>query len=64
MSTTENNEESNDDKRVRHRLLMGHAFMMCLECGAKLYDFDGYKDAAKACPYKRDERGRCTDELK
>lgn len=47
----------------RDRLKNGHAWMMCRECGVKLYDFDGYKDLSQPCPYKKDERGKCSDEL-
>jgi hypothetical protein len=53
-----------DDEKRRARLEMGHAWMMCNECGAKLYDFDGHEDKARACPYVKDEKGRCTDKLK
>ena len=64
MSSTVNNEESDYSKKVNDRLSLGHAWMMCIDCGAKLYDFDGYKDRTKSCPYVRDEQGQCTDELK
>ena len=46
-----------------NRLDYGHAWMMCNECGAKLYDFDGNKDRDIKCPYKKDSQGKCTDEL-
>jgi len=58
----ENNEDP--DKRTNDRLSLGHAWMQCLDCGAKLFDFDGHRDRAKPCPYVRDERGQCTDKLK
>lgn len=45
------------------RLEQGRAFMICNECGAKLYEFDGYQDMDKKCPYKKGEKGECTDEL-
>ena len=28
----------------------GHAWMMCEDCGAKLYDFDGNMDKSMRCP--------------
>jgi len=39
------------------RLKMGEAYMMCSECGARLYSFDGYEDTSRHCPYKRN--GKC-----
>lgn len=56
--------DSSYEDRQKHRNALGHAWMMCNDCGAKLYDFDGYKDMSKNCPYVRDEKGRCTDKLK
>lgn len=35
------------------RLANGNAWMMCSECGAKLYDFDGHRDSSRPCPYLR-----------
>lgn len=52
----------NNDRPAR--LQAGEAWAMCSECGAKLHSFDGYKDIGLSCPYKRDEQGNCTDELK
>lgn len=46
------------------RLDYGHAWRMCNECGAKLYDFDGNQDMDRRCPYVKDDKGKCTDELK
>lgn len=46
-----------EDSRTNDRLKNGHAWMMCSDCGAKLYDFDGDKDASRPCPYNRG--GRC-----
>ena len=39
------------------RRAIGEAWMMCDECGAKLYSFDGNLDASRSCPYKRN--GKC-----
>lgn len=39
------------------RRLLGEAWMMCNECGGKLWSFDGERDADRSCPYKRN--GRC-----
>ena len=39
------------------RLASGEAYMMCDECGAKLYSFDGKEDSSRPCPYKR--HGQC-----
>ena len=35
----------------------GEAWMMCSDCGGKLYSFDGERDADRHCPYQRN--GRC-----
>lgn len=43
--------------RTRDRLSNGCAWMMCSDCGAKLYDFDGEKDSSRPCPYN--SGGRC-----
>lgn len=39
------------------RLSLGEAYMMCNQCGAKLYSFDGDTDASRNCPYMR--YGKC-----
>lgn len=39
------------------RLMNGEAWMMCSDCGAKLYSFDGAQDGSKKCPYM--DGGRC-----
>ena len=52
------------DAKTENRLTLGEAYMLCNECGAKLYSFDGNKDADKPCPYIKDSRGKCTDKLK
>jgi hypothetical protein len=44
--------------RVEARLASGEAYMMCNECGAKLWSFDGNRDADRTCPYKHVE-GMC-----
>ena len=46
------------------RLELGEAWMMCRECGARLYSFDGHEDLDKSCPYVKGDRGECTDTLK
>lgn len=45
------------EEQTRLRLDSGHAWMICEECGGKLYDFDGHKDASRCCPYKKG--GKC-----
>ncbi len=40
------------------RLDLGEAWMWCIDCNAKLYSFDGHKDATTKCPTKQD----CEDE--
>lgn len=30
---------------------LGEAYMWCEDCGARLYSFDGNKDASRRCPY-------------
>jgi len=34
------------------RLETGEAYLMCNDCGARLWSFDGNKDADRNCPYK------------
>jgi len=41
------------------RLYLGNAWMYCNECGAKLHDFDGDKDADRSCPYRKSLSGKC-----
>jgi ribosomal protein L37E len=38
------------------RLLLGEAYMMCNECGSRLWSFDGNKDSCVKCPYKEDNK--------
>ena len=40
------------------RLDMGEAWMMCHDCGAKLWSFDGCKDTSRGCPYLT-RQGKC-----
>lgn len=40
------------------RLLTGEAYMMCNDCGARLYSFDGNKDKGIDCPKKK-SNGKC-----
>ena len=40
------------------RLLCGEAHMMCNECGARLYSFDGDQDKDRSCPTPKE----CYDE--
>lgn len=47
-----------------NRLDYGHAWMMCNECGAKLFDIDYHKDIGRDCPYIKGDYGECTDNLK
>jgi hypothetical protein len=60
----ENNEKSDFQKRTENRLAMGEAHMICSECGAKLYSFDGHMDSSRPCPYQKSPKGECTDKLK
>lgn len=53
----------NGEEYTKSRLALGHGYMICRECGAKLYDIDSHKDMDRSCPYKKDYKGRCTDEL-
>ncbi len=39
------------------RLFLGEAWMMCHECGAKLWSFDGHEDRSRSCPCMK--RGKC-----
>lgn len=39
------------------RLELGEAWMMCSDCGGKLFSFDGHQDAERRCPYMR--HGKC-----
>jgi hypothetical protein len=48
---------------VELRLLMGEAYVLCNECYARLYSIEGNSDRLDSCPYKKDEKGRCTDTL-
>jgi len=41
--------EQSDDRPPRLR--MGEAYMMCHDCGARLYSFDGNDDKSTGCPY-------------
>lgn len=46
------------------RLEMGEAHVLCNDCFARLYSFDGNEDVLRPCPYVKDEKGKCTDVLK
>ncbi len=48
---------SSYEERMDARRANGHAWMMCSECGGKLYDFDGHEDSDRPCPFRRN--GRC-----
>ena len=41
------------------RLECGEAYMMCNECGARLYSFDGTEDKSRNCPYKQSMYDKC-----
>ena len=41
------------------RLDLDEAWMWCIDCNAKLYSFDGHRDATTKCPRKQD----CEDEM-
>ena len=56
----ENDNADGEDEyeiRMNHRRAVGHAWMMCSDCGGKLYDFDGHIDASRKCPYMK--HGKC-----
>lgn len=46
-----------------NRLEMNNGWMICNECGAKLYDINYPKDLDKSCPYIKGDKGECTDKL-
>lgn len=48
------------ESKIPLRLQMGEAYMMCENCGAKLYSFDGYQDASRKCPFWKN--GQCQSE--
>lgn len=50
-------EEKQEYSPTNGRLAMGEAWMMCEECGAKLYSFAGTQDASRPCPKMRN--GKC-----
>jgi hypothetical protein len=63
--TTEKNDDASAlrlcdglDDRVSIRLSLGEAWMYCEDCGAKLYSFDGDKDASQKCSKVR-RYGKC-----
>lgn len=43
-----------------NRLANGWAHMICSDCGAKLYDFDGFKDQDVRCPWPGEINGTVT----
>lgn len=53
---TDKPEDRDDRPRPRSersaRLESGEAWMICSDCGAKLYSFDGKEDASRKCMYK------------
>ncbi len=50
--------DSDSEEEKPFRLYLGEAWMMCKECGAKLYSFDGDVDGSRMCPYKSRD-GKC-----
>lgn len=60
----DHSEKPEQDSRTIRRLQMGEAYMMCRECGARLYSFDGDVDQSRSCPYEKGPKGECTDKLK
>lgn len=48
---------TNQDKRLKS----GEAYMICNECGSKLWSFYGRRDEDRPCPYKN-VRGECEPE--
>ncbi len=47
-----------DKAKKLTRLQLGHAWMFCSDCMARLYSFDGYEDQCRECPTKQ----KCEDE--
>jgi hypothetical protein len=46
----ENEEQETDyERRMKIRRILGEAWMMCKDCGAKLYSFDGFEDSSRHC---------------
>lgn len=43
---------------TERRLRNGEAWMLCEDCGAKLYSFDGNMDSSRRCPNPQ----KCDDE--
>lgn len=41
----------------KSRLACGEAYMMCEDCGARLWSFDGDLDQSRKCPYWT--QGKC-----
>ena len=58
MSETDFKSETDFEKRIRLRLQYGCAYMICEDCGSKLYEFDGSQDRSSRCP-KRKSNGKC-----
>jgi hypothetical protein len=50
-------EEKKQLSQYEARLCLGEAWMWCVDCGAKLYSFDGNEDGSRKCPYMR--HGKC-----
>jgi len=51
-----NDSEIQSPASRRHEL--GEAFMICADCGARLYSFNGSEDAGRPCPHPQ----KCQDE--
>jgi hypothetical protein len=45
------------EERMSRRRAIGHAWVICNECGGKIADAAGHEDRDRPCPFKR--AGRC-----
>jgi len=53
-----NKDNSSENKSYADiRKEFGEAYMMCRECGSRLWSFDGNEDSDRDCPYKKN--GEC-----
>lgn len=50
--------KDNYQERMDHRRAMGNGWVICLQCGGKLYDSDSTIDRAIPCP-KLKPNGKC-----
>jgi hypothetical protein len=41
------------------RNALGEAYVMCNQCGARLWSTEGYEDFGITCPYPKGPKGEC-----